>query len=203
LRPQWIKRRWIIIFILVFLLVGVGIYFLLPFPQYDPISSGYPLSFHISKENKFEKQGHHQCAAFSTAFILRNFGEEVNGSQTYKEMSYEIPFLGWVLPKGVVAYIKSYGLNPVIFKGTITTLKSRLAQGEPLIVILGEGFRWQHYMTLVGYNSSEKEIYFFDSEREFDENGNLPGNCTFNEEYFLTLWDNGLPIFNHIYIAVQ
>jgi hypothetical protein len=90
-----------------------------------------------------------------------------------------------------------------LFKGNVETLKRRLAKGEPIIVLIGQIYRWQHYMTLVGYKSDKKELYFYDSKKKYDENGKLSGNRTLKQDYFLKLWDNGLPIFNHIYIEVN
>lgn len=72
-----------------------------------------------------------------------------------------------------------------------------------MIVFVGNGLFWQHYMTLVGFDEAKKELYFVDSKKERDENGLLPGNRTMTEEYFLKWWDNGLPVFDHVYITVN
>lgn len=64
-----------------------------------------------------EMQGHNQCSAFSTAFVLRNFGQTVTGSEVYREMRFKIPVSGYVLPKGVLAYLDAAGFNSNIFRG--------------------------------------------------------------------------------------
>ena len=46
-------------------------------------------------------------------------------------------------------------------------------------------------MTVVGYDDSLHEVYFFDSLREGDENQEAPGNRTLSTDYFLSMWDNG------------
>ena len=78
-----------------------------------------------------------------------------------------------------------------------------MIEGTPVIVLVGDGLNWQHYMTLVGFDQSLSEVYFFDSLRQDDENGEAPGNRTLSTDYFLQLWDNGLPIFNHIYFTIE
>jgi hypothetical protein len=89
-------------------------------------------------------------------------------------------------------------------KGNINSLQSKLVeQNNPVIVLVGNRFFWQHYMVLLGYDNSKRELYFFDSGRKRDENAALPGNRTMKIDYFLKWWDNGLPIFNHIYIVAE
>lgn len=193
----------IILVIAFILVISYGLFLITPFPNQDYISTKYPAKFIVDKESKFEKQGHNQCSAFTTAYVLRCSGIETNGSKVYKEISYKIPISGYVLPKGIINYLKDNNCKPQILKGNISTLKSRLTKGKPVIVLIGKGIRWQHYMTLVGYDDNKKKLYFFDSKRDKDENGALPGNRTLNEEYFLTLWNNGLPIYNKVYITVE
>ena len=56
---------------------------------------------------------------------------------------------------------------------------------------------------VVGYDDSLHEVYFFDSLREDDENQGAPGNRTLSTDYFLSMWDNGVPIFHHVYFTTQ
>jgi hypothetical protein len=197
------KRKIILILVVLFCILGFSSYPIYPFPEKDTLSVMQPESFIISKTNRFEIQPPNKCAAYATAFILRNFGLKAKGSEVYKEMSFKIPFSGYVFPKGILTYFESKELKAKLFKGDLETLKRRLAKGEPIMVLIGQSYRWQHYMTLVGYESDKKELYFYDSKKKYDENGKLPGNRTLKEDYFLTLWDNGLPIFNHIYMEVN
>ncbi len=186
-----------------FLLVG-SIYILLPFPKSESNAINLPNKFDIPINTGFEKQGKNQCAAFSTAFVLRNFDRKAEGSVVYTGIPYKIPISGYVLPKGVVTYIQSQGYRPTLLKGDIDSIKARLVQGNnPIIVLVGNGLLWQHYMTFLGYDNEKQEMYFFDSGREKDENAELPGNRTMAEDHFLKWWNNGLPIFNHVYITVE
>ncbi|MBC9784829.1 C39 family peptidase [Heliobacterium chlorum] len=195
-------------------LIGATVYLLRPFPTPDSIlernlsiaqgnpslMERHPSSYHVPREASFEVQGHNQCSAFSTACLLRSLGKDVKGAEVYREINFKIPLSGYVLPKGIMTYLEQEGLHPSIFQGTIDTLKERIRLGYPVIVLVGNGLLWQHYMTILGYDDEKGELYFFDSKKETDENGSMPGNRTLQEDYFLSLWDNGLPWFHHMYI---
>jgi hypothetical protein len=186
-----------------FLMAGT-MFVLSPFPKMDSISVNMPKQFSVPINTGFELQGKNQCSAYSTAFVLRNCGQSATGSEVYNKVSFKIPISGYVLPKGVISYLKSKRLEPIMYKGDLGSLKQRLVQENNLIIVLvGNGFYWQHYMTLVGFNEEKGELYFFDSNKDKDENAILPGNRTLTNDYFLKWWNNGLPIFNHVYISVR
>ncbi|MZP43788.1 hypothetical protein GTO89_12110 [Heliobacterium gestii] len=182
-------------------LLGLVYYLLTPFPSEDVTAQSIPTRYHVPREAAYEVQGHNQCSAFSTAYLLRTLGKDAEGARVYSALVYKIPFSGYVLPKGIMSYLQAQGMGPSIYRGALPTLKARLTQGNPVITLVGNGVLWQHYMTLVGYDEEKRDLYFFDSKRETDENSDLPGNRTLTEEYFLSMWDNGLPLFHHIYIT--
>lgn len=174
-----------------------------PIPIKDTISIDYPELFIIEDENMFEEQGHNECAAFALTYLLRYSGIQAKGSSVYSELGHKIPISGYVWPKGIIEYLEGNSLNPIGMKGDILTLKSRLAMGKPIIVLTGDGFDWQHYIVLVGYNSTLKEMYFYDSNYIADLNDEIPGNTTMTEEEFISLWDNRLPVFSNFYIVLE
>lgn len=183
-------------------LVTVGIYFITPFPTTDTIKINYPNSFSITAENSFETQVVNECSAFSSAYVLRHFGENKTGLALYAEFNYKLPFSGYVLPKGILEYFEKSSYQIHMYTGTFETLKTQLTKGVPIIVLVGASLQWQHYMTLVGYDDTLNEVYFFDSLKDDDENENAPGNRTLSADYFLDMWDNELPIFNHLYFTI-
>lgn len=190
--------------LLICFLMSGAFYILSPFPKDESNSINLPKKFETSINTKYEIQGKNQCAAFSTAFILRNFDNDAKGLDIYEEIPYKIPISGYVLPKGIIVYLQSQGLKASILKGNINSLQSKLVeQNNPVIVLVGNRLFWQHYMVLLGYDNSQRELYFFDSGRKRDENAALPGNRTMKIGYFLKWWDNGLPIFNHVYIVTE
>ena len=184
-------------------LLTFGLYCITPFPTNDKINVNYPDSFTITQENSFETQVVNECSAFSSAYVLRHFGENKTGLALYDEFNYKLPFSGYVLPKGILDYFKDTPYQVKMYTGTFETLKTQLTKGTPIIVLVGNHLNWQHYMTVVGYNDPLQEVYFFDSLRETDENESLPGNRTLSTDYFLSMWDNGLPIFNHLYFVIE
>lgn len=179
------------------------LYCITPFPTNDKINVNYPDSFTITQENSFETQVVNECSAFSSAYVLRHFGENKTGLALYDEFNYKLPFSGYVLPKGILDYFKDTPYQVKMYTGTFETLKTQLTKRTPIIVLVGDHLNWQHYMTVVGYNDTLQEVYFFDSLRETDENESLPGNRTLSTDYFLSMWDNGLPIFNHLYFVIE
>ena len=202
---KFIKRKikWVVVALLGFVLAGI-IFVLSPFPKSDSISGNLPEKFSVPIHTGFELQGKNQCAAYSSAFVLRNFGQPAKGSEVYDKLPFKIPISGYVLPKGVISNLQSSGLNPILYKGNLDSLKQRLVtETNPIIVLVGNGLFWQHYMTLVGFDNEKEELYFFDSNKDKDQNGDLPGNRTMTSDYFLKWWNNGLPIFNHVYITVR
>lgn len=189
---------------LILLIVAILVlYYLTPFPTNDQVQVNYPDSFIITTENSFETQVVNECSAFSSAYVMRHFGETKKGLELYKEFNYKLPFSGYVLPKGILDYFQDSTYDVNMYYGTFETLKTRLTEGTPIIVLVGDGLKWQHYMTVVGYDDSLNEVYFFDSLREEDENQEAPGNRTLSTNYFLNMWNNGLPIFHHLYFTIQ
>lgn len=202
IKQRGITKPALLILLIFFLSIGL-IFVLSPFPKIDSSEVELPTKFSAPINGTFELQGRNQCSAFSTAFVLRSFGQSAKGSEVYTELPYKIPFSGYVLPKGIVTYLESNGYNPKILKGNLSTLKGKLVEGAtPVIVLVGNGLYWQHYMTFVGFDSEKREMYFFDSGREKDENDDLPGNRTMTNDYFMKWWNNGLPVFDHVYITV-
>ncbi|AET67769.1 hypothetical protein Desor_2165 [Desulfosporosinus orientis DSM 765] len=198
------RKRWLLLgIIFAFLLSGV-IHVLSPFPTREFKTDRLPDKYEIPINTGFERQGKNQCAAFSTAFVLRYFGQNVQGAEVYAKIPYKVPISGYVLPKGIVTYFQSQGYSPAIYKGDLNSLKTRLVQeNRPVIVLVGNGLFWQHYMTFLGYDDEKSELYFFDSGRDKDENAGITGNRTMTEDYFLKWWSNGLPVFNNVYITVE
>lgn len=198
-----VRIKWLVLVTIMSFLLVVTIYILSPFPNSDSISFATQKKFNVPIYADFELQGKNQCAAYSTAFVLRNLGKQAKGIEVYAKIPFKIPISGYVLPKGVISYLQSQGLKPMIYKGDLSSLKARLVQGmAPVIVLVGNGFFWQHYMTLVGFDDGKSELYFVDSNKGNDENAELPGNRTMTNDYFSKWWSNGLPVFNHVYITV-
>ncbi|MGL4335308.1 MAG: C39 family peptidase [Turicibacter sp.] len=201
------KKKWLsviaICLVSILLVIGYMIYLTSPMPKVDSFVQLYPKIYAIKDENLFETQVKNECSAFSSAYILRHFGIEATGLQVYEEFDFKLPISGYVLPKGILNYFDKLPIQVEMYTGTLETLKSHLVQDVPVVVLVGDRLNWQHYMTVVGYDENLNELYIFDSLKDFDENSDFPGNRTMNTDYFLSMWNNGLPVFNQLYFVFE
>lgn len=166
----------------------------LVFPDYysPAITDGYYL------------QGYNQCAGYATAFVQRYYNQLALGSENYEEMSYPLPFDIGVPPHRVINHLRANDLTATARTGDIDTLKYYLSQGRPIIVMVGDGLKWQHYMVAVGYNNINDEIYFYDPETGPSlPLRQKPGNLTLSTDRFLSIWENNLPFFSQMFITVE
>ncbi|MBD3922961.1 hypothetical protein H8B09_29910 [Paenibacillus sp. PR3] len=73
----------LLLLILAFVVV-LRSYYIKP-PKRDLIdTSELPKYYFIEKANRMDLQQSNECAAFSSAFILRHFGEEADGNELYR-----------------------------------------------------------------------------------------------------------------------
>lgn len=179
------------------------IIYLTPFPKKDLINIDAPSRFTVTKTSAFETQGYNECAAYATAYVLRSFDINVDGKNIYEKMKYKFPYLGVVPSKGIIDTFKRYDIKATYYKGDIYTLKMQVSRDIPVILYVGENIKWEHFITIIGYDNSSSVLYVFDSLLSDDLNAEEPGNRTLTEEELLRIWDNGLPILNHTYIAVD
>lgn len=157
-----------------------------------------PNSYFIDlKDNSVYLQGKNQCGAFSSSFVLRNLGVKVYGGDIYKDMGPKMGN-GYLLPEALIKLFKKFGYDATLKKGDLKDLKAELIKGRPVIVVIGKGFDWQHYVVVTGYDKDS--IYTVDSLVS-------KGSFTYNKKYsnanFLKLWKNNLPVYNSLYISID
>ena len=170
----------------------------------DPFN---PINFSLNLDletTSFDKQGYNMWSGYAAAFIRRYYGQPATGTQIYREIAYKVPFDIGVPPHRLISHFRDNNLNASARTGGLDELKYFSSQEIPVIVLVGEGLKWQHYMVLVGYSEEDKEMYFYDPEsgpsmvvRE------KPGNKTLSTESFLSIWENRLPIFSQLFITVE
>lgn len=198
----------ITIFVLFSIVIQVGLYYVdasfsvltlytMKWPKNDHIQNNYSEQFFIDKHSYFETQGHFQCAGFSTAYLLRSNGIESDGNSIYEAMNHKF-YGGYVLPQSIMETLKHNGLNPKLYRGNLDQLKTRLNDGNPIVVLIGDGIQWQHYVNVVGYDN--ENIYLFDSLISGDSGGY---NRVYSNYDFESLWNNGIPYFSNIYFIVN
>jgi hypothetical protein len=150
------------------------------------------------------KQVSTYCGPFSTAAVVRALtGKKVDSFEFSENIGWRF-FEKGTHPIGLSRQLEKQNLDVEIARLRRLTdderllfLQERLSQGK-LIIILGEKYSYQHYVTLLGFNKEKQEYYVYDSlcpegtqGLVVDDNGKLPGNLTFNSNELLNFWRKG------------
>ncbi|MFW6269863.1 MAG: C39 family peptidase [Bacillota bacterium] len=191
----------IIIFIIIYLLYN---FFPGLFPVKNSIFKNITGSHYILHEFPvLLPQENNMCAGYSVAYALNYYGIDIGGKDSYLDMKFNLPYNMGIPPSRLIKYLNKMGIKTSIYKGDITNIVSHVAQNDPVIVLVGEGWKWQHYMVLVGYNLEKKELYFYDPERSLTPLNRLySGNRKISIDQFKKMWANKVPLYNHIYIPI-
>ena len=112
----------------------ISLYF--SFPKKDRMYTvNVPSTYYIQSSNRLDIQKNYECAAFSSAFVLRHFGLESNGTKLYE--TYPRKLLdGTVYPKAVVVFFRKLGYQAMYLRGNVNTLKKQISQGYLLFYLL-------------------------------------------------------------------
>ncbi|MFY3790732.1 cysteine peptidase family C39 domain-containing protein [Ureibacillus sp. MALMAid1270] len=166
----------------------------------------YPESYFIQQKNRIDFQDKLECAAFSTAYLLRHFGIEAEGEALYKHFPSKTK-KGTVYPKGIRTLLREKGFKTHYYKGNIDTLKYEVSKGTPVIVFIKvqEEDHDLHFVPVVGYD--EEYIYLSESLRHLV-------NCEDDQGYnrkvpipeFKKLWNIKnihMILYSNTYIAVE
>ena len=109
--------------------------YLMTFPILKLWKKDYPPKFQIQRNNTINMQKNKECAAFSTAYVLRHFGLNAEGDALYKNFPSKTRS-GTIYTKGIRTVLKSYGYKTKYYKGTIQTLKYEVSKGIPVIAFI-------------------------------------------------------------------
>lgn len=119
-----------------------------------------------NKDNYFDYQSGLECSAFSSAYVLRHFGEPANGMELYQDFPEKMSD-GGVMPQGIVTLFESKGYTAEFRPdGTLDELKAELNKGAPVIVFIHikepyTNTHNTHYVPMVGYD--KEYIYLAES----------------------------------------
>ncbi|MCQ4088382.1 cysteine peptidase family C39 domain-containing protein [Saccharibacillus sp. JS10] len=141
------------------LIAGVALAAAIPYyyalPKKDEIEVGdLPQRFLIDTPNRTDFQPNTECAAFSSAYVLRHFGVEAEGRELYRGFPRKL-LDGTVDPKGILALFRKKGYNATFYRGTVDTLKKRVSLGVPVIAFIKvfPDKRYAHFAPVVGYDA--------------------------------------------------
>lgn len=128
-------------------------------PRKDPIKAQkMPERYLIDTPNRIDLQQNTECAAFSSAYVLRHLGTEADGNELYRGFPRKL-LDGTVDPRGLLVLFKKKGYRASFYRGSSETLKQRISLGIPVIAFIkvNEGQRYAHFAPVVGYDSE----YFY------------------------------------------
>ena len=95
----------------------------------------YPANYLVKRNNRIDIQNKRECAAFSTAYVMRHFGMEADGDELYINFPSKTRS-GDVYPKGIRTMLRKKGFKTNYYKGNINTLKYEVSKGTPVIVFI-------------------------------------------------------------------
>lgn len=167
----------------------------------------YPINYLIQQNNRIDFQNKTECAAFSTAYLLRHFGMENDGEALYTYFPSKTR-AGNVYPKGIRTVLREKGFKTNYYKGNINTLKYEVSKGIPVIVFIKvqKDSNNLHFVPVVGYD--KEYIYLSESLRHLvncgDEQKSFNRKVPINE--FKKLWNVKrihMLLYSNTYIAVE
>lgn len=181
--------------------------YLMTFPIPVLRKRNYPANYLIQQTNRIDFQNNTECAAFSTAYLLRHFGKEADGEALYTHFPSKTR-AGNVYPKGIRTMLRNKGYETTYYKGTIHTLKYEVSKGNPVIVFIKvhKDRNNLHFVPVIGYD--EAYIYLAESLKHQvnceDEQTSYNRKVPIDE--FKKLWNIKrihMPLYSNTYIAVN
>lgn len=181
--------------------------YLMSFPLPVLRKRDYPAKFLIQQNNRIDFQNNTECAAFSTAYLLRHFGIDAKGEKLYTDFPSKTG-TGTVYPRGIRTVLRKNGFKTYYYKGTIDTLKYEVSKGTPVIVFIKvqKESNYLHFVPVVGYD--EEYIYLSESLKHLvncnDDGKGYNRKVHINE--FKKLWNIKrihMLFYSNTYIAVK
>lgn len=173
-----------------------------------PESPSYPESYMITTDNYIDYQPGLECSAFSSAYLLRHYGEEANGLELYKTFPGRLSG-GGAMPNGITEFFTERGYKAE-FKsdGTVDILKEKISLGNPVIVFIHVKEPYKsphntHYIPLIGYD--EDYFYFAESLADYancKDEENAPYNRKTEISKFERLWSNIDATWDYPYFVI-
>lgn len=171
-------------------------------------SSFTPEVYIITSENYIDYQPSLECSAFSSAYLLRHYGEEADGLKLYESFPGRLPD-GGAMPNGIKEFFNGRGYDAEFkINGTVEILKKLLSLGNPVIVFIHveEPYKTTHnthYIPLIGYD--EDYFYFAESLSDYANCKNekdIPYNRKTEISKFERLWSNIDGVWDYPYFVI-
>lgn len=159
--------------------------------------------FVITKANRIDLQKGYECSGFSSAYILRHWDIEEQGSKLYEIIPNKANS-GLVSPKGILNILSRYCLKVKYCAGNIAALKNEVSKGNPVIVMIRvlPDQNWLHFVPVVGYD--EQYIFLAESMADFMNCDEPYYNRKVPIKEFKKLWNTSMlkmPLYRNTYIS--
>lgn len=194
-----IVPNWLLIIVFIFVLLS----YFYKLPKRDKINlSDIPSSYCIQTVNSMDIQQNNECAAFSSAFVLRHFGNEADGNELYRKYPRKL-LDGTVSPRGITVFFKKLGFDVSYYSGNANTLKKQIAQGIPVIVFIKvfPDKRYLHFVPVVGYD--DNFFYMADSLKHTINCDEMHYNRKILISDLEDVWKTWMPFCKNSYIVIH
>ena len=163
----------------------------------------HPSAFVVSPHPTPDTQTGNECAACSSAYVLRFYGEEVEGMSLYHQPTFPCKYEGGAFPKCFkILFEQQYqDYTTAYYTGTTDDLKNAVSQGVPVIALVFTGHTL-HYVPVVGYD--ETHFFIQDSVEKYR---NIADNPAYNEsvdtDTFDKMWNIPIESCQRLFVVVK
>ena len=146
-----------------------------------------PSEYMITTSNEIQKQGRYECGAYSTAYVLRSLGEDVDSKEFYDSLEPKGKD-GSVPYEAMQAGVERYGYKLEAGMVSLAALKYEVSKGVPVIVgiEIAPGNSLFHYLPIVGYD--DEYIYAAESGGIYANEKGDYYNRKIKTDVFKELW---------------
>ena len=167
-------------------------------------SHNHPSSYLITPNPAPDTQTKVECAACSSAYLLRFYGETANGVELYHQDSFPYKYEGGAFPRCFKTFFEELhkGYTTEYYTGTTDDLKDAVSQGIPVIALLLYNRKSMHYVPVVGYDES----HFF-IQNSVEKYRNVKDNPSYNESLpiaqFDAMWNIPIECCQRLFVVVR
>ena len=146
-----------------------------------------PSQYMITTKNEIQKQYRNECGAYSTAYVLRSLGEDVNSKDFYDSLEPKGKD-GSVPYEAMQAGVERYGYKLESGIISLAALKYEVSKGVPVIVgmEIAPGNSLRHFLPIVGYD--DEYIYAAESVGIYANEKGDHYNRKIKTDIFKELW---------------
>ena len=146
-----------------------------------------PSEYMITTENEIQKQYRYECGAYSTAYVLRSLGEDVDSKEFYDSLEPKGKD-GSVPYEAMQAGVERYGYKLESGMISLAALKYEVSKGVPVIVgiEIAPGNSLPHFLPIVGYD--DEYIYAAESVGRYANEKGEYYNRKIKTDTFKELW---------------